>query len=53
MIAKSLTAIQQPVFKDYLKNSAIEPYFVVGQEFTELIGKQHVEFGEILKEIGF
>ena len=53
LIAKSLAAIQQPVFKDYLKNSLIEPYFLVGQDFEELIGKQQVKFGEILKALGF
>lgn len=53
LIAKSLTAIQQPVFKNYLKNSKIEPYFLVGMEFDELIAKQHVKFGEILKKLGF
>jgi len=53
LIAKALTAIQDPVFKSYLKNSMIEPYFLVGQEFEELIEKQHVKFGEILKELGF
>ena len=53
LIAKSLTAIQQPVFKSYLKNSKIEPYFLVGSEFDELIAKQQVKFGEILKELGF
>ena len=53
LIAKSLTAIQDPVFKNYLKNSLIEPYFLVGQEFEELIEKQQVKFGEILKELGF
>ena len=53
LIAKSLTAIQDPVFKNYLKNSMIEPYFLVGQEFEELIEKQQVKFGEILKELGF
>jgi putative tricarboxylic transport membrane protein len=53
LIAKSLTAIQDPVFKNYLKTSMIEPYFLVGQEFEELIAKQQVKFGEILKELGF
>jgi tripartite-type tricarboxylate transporter receptor subunit TctC len=53
LIAKSLAAIQQPVFKDYLKNSMIEPYFLVGQDFEELIAKQQVQFGEILKGLGF
>jgi putative tricarboxylic transport membrane protein len=53
LIAKSLAAIQQPVFKDYLKNSMIEPYFLVGQDFEELIAEQHVKFGEILKSLGF
>ena len=53
LIAKSLTAIQDPVFKNYLKNSMIEPYFLVGREFEELIGKQQVKFGQILKELGF
>lgn len=53
LIAKSLTAIQQPVFKQYLKNSMIEPYFLVGSEFDEVIARQQVKFGEILKEIGF
>jgi putative tricarboxylic transport membrane protein len=53
LIAKSLTAIQDPVFKTYLKNSMIEPYFLVGSEFEELIAKQQVKFGQILKELGF
>jgi tripartite-type tricarboxylate transporter receptor subunit TctC len=53
LIAKSLAAIQQPVFKDYLKNSMIEPYFLVGQDFEELIAEQQVKFGEILKSLGF
>lgn len=53
LIAKSLTAIQDPVFKTYLKNSMIEPYFLVGSEFEELIEKQQVKFGQILKELGF
>ena len=53
LIAKSLAAIQQPVFKDYLKNSMIEAYFLVGQDFEELIGEQQVKFGEILKSLGF
>jgi putative tricarboxylic transport membrane protein len=53
LIAKSLTAIQQPVFKSYLKNSKIEPYFLVGSEFDEVIAEQQVKFGEILKELGF
>ena len=53
LIAKSLTAIQDPIFKNYLKNSMIEPYFLVGGEFEELIEKQQVKFGEILKELGF
>ncbi|MCP4624401.1 MAG: tripartite tricarboxylate transporter substrate binding protein [bacterium] len=53
LIAKALTAIQDPVFKNYLKNSMIEPYILVGGEFEKLIGKQHVKFGEILKELGF
>lgn len=53
LIAKSLTAIQDPIFKSYLKNSMIEPYFLVGGEFDELIAKQQVKFGQILKELGF
>lgn len=53
LIAKSLTAIQQPVFKTYLKNSKIEPYFLVGMEFKELIAEQHEKFGKILKQLGF
>ena len=53
LIAKSLTAIQDPIFKNYLKNSKIEPYFLIGGAFEEEIAKQHVKFGEILKEIGF
>ena len=53
LIAKSLTAIQDPVFKNYLKNSMIEPYFLIGGEFEAEIAKQHVKFGEILKELGF
>ena len=31
----------------------IEPYFLVGKEFEELIEKQQVKFGQILKELGF
>ncbi|MEE8541011.1 MAG: tripartite tricarboxylate transporter substrate binding protein [Desulfobacterales bacterium] len=53
LISASLTSIQTPVFKDYLTKSMIEPYFLVGQSFNELIMKQEKEFGAILKEIGF
>jgi len=53
LIAKSLESIQTPVFKTYLKTSMIEPYFLVGQSFGDLIEKQEKEFGAILKELGF
>ena len=53
LIAASLTAIQTPVFKAYLSKSMIEPYFLVGQEFNDLITTQEQQFGAILKELGF
>jgi putative tricarboxylic transport membrane protein len=53
LISRSLVAIQTPVFKQYLKQSLIEPYFLVGESFDELIQKQQNTFGKILKELGF
>jgi hypothetical protein len=31
----------------------IEPYFVVGEGFAELIREQEKTFGEVLKTLGF
>lgn len=53
LISASLKSIQTPVFKNYLKKSMIEPYFLVGQGFEDLIMEQEKQFGAILKELGF
>lgn len=53
LISASLKAIQTPVFKSYLQRSMIEPYFLVGEGFNDLIMKQEQVFGAVLKELGF
>ena len=53
LISASLKAIQTPVFKSYLQRSMIEPYFLVGEGFNDLIMKQELVFGAVLKELGF
>ena len=53
LISRSLMAIQTPTFKDYLKKSMIEPNFLVGEGFDELIQNQEKTFGKVLKELGF
>lgn len=53
LISASLKAIQTPVFKSYLQKSMIEPYFLVGEGFNDLIMKQEQVFGAVLKELGF
>jgi tripartite-type tricarboxylate transporter receptor subunit TctC len=53
LISRSLMAIQTPGFKQYLKQSMIEPNFLVGEAFDELIQKQEKTFGNVLKELGF
>ena len=53
LISRSLMAIQTPLFKNYLKTSLIEPYFLVGEGFGELIQHQEQTFGKVLKELGF
>jgi putative tricarboxylic transport membrane protein len=53
LISRSLMAIQTPTFKDYLKKSLIEPYFLVGESFAKLIQNQEQTFGKVLKELGF
>ncbi len=53
LISRSLMAIQTPTFKDYLKKSMIEPNFLVGEGFDELIQNQEQTFGKVLKELGF
>jgi putative tricarboxylic transport membrane protein len=53
LISRSLMAVQTPTFKDYLKKSIIEPNFLVGEGFAELIQDQEQTFGKVLKELGF
>jgi putative tricarboxylic transport membrane protein len=53
LISRSLMAVQTPTFKDYLKKSMIEPNFLVGEGFAELIQDQEQTFGKVLKELGF
>lgn len=53
LISRSLKAIQTPTFKNYLKRSLIEPYFLVGEGFEELIREQVDQFGTVLKTLGF
>lgn len=53
LISRSLKAIQTPVFDNYLKRSMIEPYFLVGEGFGELIREQAETFGGVLKTLGF
>jgi len=53
VISRSLKAIQTPTFNNYLKRSMIEPYFLVGEGFEELIRQQVDQFGSVLKTLGF
>jgi tripartite-type tricarboxylate transporter receptor subunit TctC len=53
LISRSLMAIQTPTFKNYLQKSMIEPNFLVGEGFAELIQDQEETFGKVLKELGF
>ena len=53
LISRSLMAIQTPGFKNYLSQSMIEPYFLVGESFEELIAEQEDTFGKVLKKLGF
>ena len=53
LISRSLMAIQTPTFKNYLEKSMIEPNFLVGEGFAELIQNQEKTFGKVLKELGF
>ena len=53
LISRSLIAIQTPTFKNYLKKSMIEPNFLVGEGFAELIQNQEQTFGQVLKDLGF
>jgi tripartite-type tricarboxylate transporter receptor subunit TctC len=53
LISRSLMAIQTPTFKNYLKKSMIEPNFLVGEGFAELIQNQEKTFGKVLKDLGF
>lgn len=53
LISRSLKAIQTPTFKNYLKRSLIEPYFLVGEGFEGLIRQQVDQFGTVLKTLGF
>jgi len=53
LISRSLVAVQTPTFKDYLKKSMIEPNYLVGEGFAELIQNQEQTFGKVLKELGF
>jgi len=53
LISRSLMAIQTPTFKNYLNKSMIEPYFLVGEGFAELIQNQEKTFRKVLKELSF
>ena len=53
LISRSLKAIQTPTFNNYLKRGMIEPYFLVGEGFEELIREQVGTFSAVLKELGF
>lgn len=53
LISSSLKAIQTPIFKNYLKQSLIEPYFLVGEGFGELIKLQMDQTEPVLRELGF
>ena len=53
LVSRSLIAIQTPTFKNYLKKSMIEPNFLVGEGFAELIQNQEQTFGQVLKDLGF
>lgn len=53
LISRSLKAIQTPTFNNYLTRSMIEPYFLVGEGFEELIRLQVGQFSAVLKELGF
>jgi putative tricarboxylic transport membrane protein len=53
LISRSLKAIQTPIFNNYLTGNMIEPYFLVGEGFEELIREQVGTFGGVLKELGF
>jgi tripartite-type tricarboxylate transporter receptor subunit TctC len=41
------------VFNNYLKRGMIEPYFLVGEGFEELIREQVGTFGGVMKKLGF
>ncbi len=53
LISRSLMAIQTPTFRNYLAKSMIEPYFLAGEGFAELIREQEKTFGQVLKTLGF
>jgi hypothetical protein len=53
LIANSLKAIQSPEFQKYQKESFVEPAFLTGKDFLQLIEAQVAETEPVLRELGF
>jgi len=53
LIANSLKAVQTPEFQKYQKDSFVEPAFLTGKDFRQLIEQQVAETEPLLRELGF
>lgn len=53
LIANSLKAIQSAEFQKYQKESFVEPAFLTGKDFLQLIEAQVAETEPVLRELGF
>jgi putative tricarboxylic transport membrane protein len=53
LISQSLKAVKTPGFQKYQNESYIEPEFLTGKDFENLIREQVEETAPVLKELGF
>ncbi len=53
LIANALKAIQSAEFQKYQKESFVEPAFLTGKDFLQLIEAQVAETEPVLRELGF